>query len=65
MIKKRVMYQLNMGTGEVSKEYVNVPCTLPKYIRAINNLNKQARVYGVVYLPDEEDEEYARYVAEV
>ena len=65
MIKTRVMYQLNIGTGEVSKEYVNVPCTLPKYIRAINNLNKQARVYGVVYIPDEEDEEYARYVAEV
>lgn len=63
-VKKRVMLQLNLATGEISKEYVNVPCTLPKYIRAINGLNHNAKVYGVVYLPDDECEEYLRYVTE-
>lgn len=58
------MTSLNLGTGETETEYVNVPCTLPKYIRAINNLNKQARTYGIVYLPDEDDEEYLRFVTE-
>lgn len=63
-VKNRVMLQLNLGTGEISREYVNVPCTLPRYIRAINGLNKTANVYGVVYLPDDECEEYLRYVTE-
>jgi hypothetical protein len=41
-----------------------VKTTLPQYIKAINNLNKSAHVYGVVYLPYPYDEEYAQYVAQ-
>jgi hypothetical protein len=65
IIKQRKMVQLVLATGERLTEYVNAPCTLPKYIRAINSLNASANVYGVVYLPDGDCEEYARFVAEV
>ena len=65
LIKTRAMFQLCLRTGEVSKSYVNVPCTLQRYVKAINDLNKSANVYGVVYLPDDECEEYARWSREV
>jgi len=64
-IKIRKMVQLVLSTGERKTEYVNVPCTLPKYIRAINSLNRDANVYGYVYLPDPDCAEYARFVAEL
>jgi hypothetical protein len=57
------MVALDLNTGvDTLGEYINVPCTLARYIAAINSLNKSAYVYGVVYLPDPNCEEYAAFV---
>ena len=64
-IIKRRMVQIDLRTGKQTIDYVNVPCTLPKYIRAINTLNWSAHIYGFVYLPDPDCAEYARFVAEL
>lgn len=61
-IKIRSMVQFDLSTGCSSKTEVNVPCTLAHYIRALHNLNKGAFIYGVVYLPDETDEEYLEFI---
>lgn len=53
---------LNLRDGSETVEYSMVPTTLQQYIAAINNLNKSAYVYGVVYLPYPYDEEYTEFV---
>jgi hypothetical protein len=62
-INRRIVC-LNLRDGTETVEYSMTKTTLPQYIRAINNLNKSAYVYGVVYLPYPYDEEYAAYIAD-
>lgn len=56
------MVALDLRTGKETLDYVMVPCTLERQLAAINSLNKHAYVYGVVYLPDPNCEEYAAFV---
>lgn len=62
LAKKRTLLQLNVHTGDITRTDVNVECTLNHYIRAIGILNKGAYQHGIVYLPDDDDEEYQSYI---
>lgn len=59
---KRRIVCINLRDGSETVETSMVATTLPQYIAAINNLNKSAFAYGVVYVPYPYDEEYIEFV---